>query len=157
MVRHEGEPAVGDERDAAGSSPRSVVEAVVRPSEQLGAARPHDRGVLVADPAVELGSIHTRLGDDDHSLAELMRAPRHELGTRFVQPEADAVAGVMRELLEAGVRAGRTRGRVDVSAGRARHGGGERRGGGLDARPRTQLAASLDAWPATTVRVWSAQ
>src|SRR5947208_7773397 len=98
--------------------PRSV-EAIVRPSEHLCPARPDDPCVLVADPAVELGSIHTRLGDDHHVLAELVRAPRHELRSRFVQPEADAVAGVMRKLLEARARARRTRGRVDISSGGA--------------------------------------
>src|SRR4051795_4802477 len=110
--------------------PRSV-EAIVRPSEHLCPARPDDRCVLIADPAVELGSIHTRLGDDHHVLTELVRAPGYERGARLVQPEADAVAGVMRELLEARARARRTRGRVDISSGGARHGGCESGGCGF--------------------------
>src|SRR5262249_45050261 len=65
-------------------APRSVVEAVVRPSQQLGAAGSHDRGVLVADPARELGAIDAGLGDDDHVLAELVRAPGHQLRPRLV-------------------------------------------------------------------------
>src|SRR5262249_26211281 len=115
------------------SAPRSVVEAVIRPSEQLGASRPHDRGVLVADSTPEIGPVDAGLGDDDHALAELVGAPRHELGARLVQAEADAVPGVMRELLEAGVGARRSRGRVDVAPGRAGDGGRERgRGGRAD-------------------------
>src|SRR5581483_552296 len=104
----------------------SSVEAIVRRHEPLGPALGDDRVVLPAEPA-EAVLVDTRLRDDRHPGLERLLAPFRQPGERLVVAEADAVAGVVGELLEAGRRARRARGGVDLVAGRARLRGRERR------------------------------
>src|SRR5207244_3718249 len=82
--------------------------------------------VVLPAKAAETVLVDPRLGHDRHPVLELLLASLRDPGHRLVVAEADAVAGVMRELLEAGRGTGLAACSIYLAAGRTGPGSVER-------------------------------